>query len=182
MAGSFLEADRTPLIRTYGTYVDTYRTYVRPALSSRLARPMAAEATCRALDAAQGRGTPPLRGDRRSSPRSSRSSATPELLDRRSIAVGPFARLDAGAVAGRDGKTRGVISNLFGSQATFQAETMERALDAGDWIEQLDYPAPADHPDAGAWLDAFFAGRVGARAAPGRQAEGRLRRRCGRCG
>ena len=80
-----------------------------------------------------------------------------ELLDRRSTAVGPFARLDAGAVAGRDGKTRGVISNLFGSQAAFQAETMERALHAGDWIESLDYPAPADHPDAGAWLDAVFA-------------------------
>jgi hypothetical protein len=80
-----------------------------------------------------------------------------ELLDRRSTAVGPFARLDAGAVAGRDGKTRGVISNLFGNQAAFQAETMERALDAGDWIESLDYPAPADHPDAGAWLDALFA-------------------------
>ena len=98
-----------------------------------------------------------------------------ELLDKRSTAVGPFARLDAGAVAGRDGKTRGVISNLFGSQAAFQAETMERALDAGDWIESLEYPAPADHPDAGAWLDALFAARVGARAAPGRQAEGRLR-------
>ena len=80
-----------------------------------------------------------------------------ELLDQRSTAVGPFARLDAGAVAGRDGKTRGVISNLFGSQAAFQAETMERALDAGDWIESLEYPAPADHPDAGAWLDALFA-------------------------
>lgn len=80
-----------------------------------------------------------------------------ELLDRRSTAVGPFARLDAGTVAGRDGKTRGVISNLFGSQARFQAETLQRALDAGDWIESLEYPAPADHPDAGAWLDAVFA-------------------------
>ena len=80
-----------------------------------------------------------------------------ELLDRRSAAVGPWARLDAGAVAGRDGKTRGVISHLFGSQAAFQAETMERALDAGDWIEQLDHPAPADHPDAASWLDALFA-------------------------
>ena len=58
-----------------------------------------------------------------------------EALDRRSIAVGPFARLDAGAVAERDGKTRGVISHLFGSQAAFQVETMARALDAGDWIE-----------------------------------------------
>ena len=34
---------------------------------------------------------------------------------------------------------------------------MARALDAGDWIEQLEYPAPADHPDAGAWVDALFA-------------------------
>jgi hypothetical protein len=79
-----------------------------------------------------------------------------ELLDRRSAAVGPWARLDAGAVADRDGKTRGVISHLFGSQAAFQAETMERALDAGDWIESLEYPAPSDHPDAGAWVDALF--------------------------
>ena len=80
-----------------------------------------------------------------------------EALDRRSIAVGPFARLDAGAVAERDGKTRGVISHLFGNQAAFQAETMERALDAGDWIEQLELPEPADHPDAGAWVEALFA-------------------------
>ena len=81
-----------------------------------------------------------------------------EQLDRRSTAVGPWARLDAGAVAGRDGKTRGVISHLFGSQAAFQAATMERALDAGDWIEQIEFPAPPDHPDAVAWVDAFFTG------------------------
>jgi hypothetical protein len=80
-----------------------------------------------------------------------------EALDRRSAAVGPFARLDANAVAERDGKTRGVISHLFGSQAAFQAETMARALDAGDWIEEIEHPAPADHPDAGAWVDALFA-------------------------
>ena len=79
-----------------------------------------------------------------------------EALDRRSAAVGPFARLDANAVAERDGKTRGVISHLFGSQAAFQAETMARALDAGEWIEELEHPAPADHPDAGAWVDALF--------------------------
>jgi hypothetical protein len=79
-----------------------------------------------------------------------------EALDRRSLAVGPFARLDAGAVAERDGKTRGVISHLFGSQAAFQAETMARALDAGEWIEELEHPAPADHPDAAAWVDALF--------------------------
>ena len=92
-----------------------------------------------------------------SSPRCEQIKRDSEALDRRSIAVGPFARLDAGAVAERDGKTRGVISHLFGSQAAFQAETMERALDAGDWIEQLELPAPADHPDAGAWVEALFA-------------------------
>ena len=80
-----------------------------------------------------------------------------EALERRSIAVGPFARLDATDVAERDGKTRGVISHLFGSQAAFQSETMERALDAGEWIEQLEHPAPADHADAGAWVEALFA-------------------------
>ena len=26
-----------------------------------------------------------------------------------------------------------------------------------DWIEQIQYPAPDDYPDVGAWLDAFFA-------------------------
>ncbi len=51
-----------------------------------------------------------------------------ETLDLHSIAVGPFARLDANEVAARDGKTRGVISNLFGNQAAFQAETMSLAL------------------------------------------------------
>ena len=81
-----------------------------------------------------------------------------ELLDERSIAVGPFARLDANAVAARDGKTRGAITNLFGSQAAFQAETMALALRAGDWIERIEYPAPADHPTAEAWVDALLIG------------------------
>lgn len=81
-----------------------------------------------------------------------------EKLDERSIAIGPFARLDANAVAALEGKTRGAISNLFGSQAAFQAETMARALSAWDWIEQIDPPAPADFPDAEAWVEAFFTG------------------------
>jgi hypothetical protein len=81
-----------------------------------------------------------------------------EELDDRSIALGPFARLDANAVAAQEGKTRGVISNLFGSQAAFQAETMALVLSAGDWIEQIDYPDPGDFPTADAWVDAFFAG------------------------
>jgi hypothetical protein len=81
-----------------------------------------------------------------------------EQLDREAIAVGPFGRLDANAVAAHDGKTRGAITNLFGSQAAFQAETMALVLSVGDWIEQIEYPAPEDFADADAWLDAFFAG------------------------
>ena len=66
-------------------------------------------------------------------------------------------RLDSNAVAAKDGKTRGTISNLFGSQAAFQAETMALALSARDWIEQIEYPSPGDYPTADAWVDAFFA-------------------------
>jgi AcrR family transcriptional regulator len=79
-------------------------------------------------------------------------------LDRQAIAIGPFARLDAGSVAARDGKTRGAITNLFGSQATFQAETMALALSASDWIERLTYPDPADHSTAEEWLDVLLTG------------------------
>jgi hypothetical protein len=82
-----------------------------------------------------------------------------QRLDERAIAVGPFARLDAGAAAAHDGKTRGAITNLFGSQAAFQAETMGLALSAGYWNEKIKYPAPADFPTADAWVDAFFAGQ-----------------------
>jgi hypothetical protein len=81
-----------------------------------------------------------------------------ELLDGEAIAVGPFARLDANAVAAHDGKTRGAITNLFGSQASFQAETMALVLSVGDWIELIEYPAPEDFATADAWLDAFFGG------------------------
>jgi hypothetical protein len=81
-----------------------------------------------------------------------------ELLDAQSIAVGPFARLDANAVAAHDGKTRGAITNLFGSQAAFQVETMALALSAADWVERIEYPAPQDFATAEAWVDALFAG------------------------
>lgn len=81
------------------------------------------------------------------------------MLDDLAIAVGPFARLDAGAVAARDKKTRGAITNLFGSQASFQVETMMLALSAGDWIDRIEYPAPADYRMAEEWVDAFFAGQ-----------------------
>jgi hypothetical protein len=82
-----------------------------------------------------------------------------ESLHTGSVAIGPFASLDANAVAARDGKTRGVIANLFGSQAAFQAETMALALSADEMIEQIVYPRPADYPSADEWVDAFFAGQ-----------------------
>lgn len=84
--------------------------------------------------------------------------ADSRLLDRSSIPVGPFARLDAGAVAAREGKTRGAISNLFGSQAAFQAETMGLALSVRDLVELLEYPAPADFDSAEGWLDELLVG------------------------
>jgi hypothetical protein len=79
-----------------------------------------------------------------------------ERFNDRAIAIGPFARLDAAVVAASDDKTRGAITNLFGSQLVFQAETMALALSAGDWIEQIKFPAPADYPTAEAWVDAFL--------------------------
>ena len=77
-----------------------------------------------------------------------------EALDAGTVAIGPFARLDANAVAARDGKTRGVITNLFGSQAAFQAETMALAL-------ERDRPDRADRvPATGGLSDR---GRMGRR-------------------
>ena len=78
-------------------------------------------------------------------------------LDQGALAVGPFARLDAEAVAARSGKTRGAINNLFGSQAVFQTETMTLVLDSSDWIERIEYPDPAEHATEEAWVAAFFA-------------------------
>jgi hypothetical protein len=79
-------------------------------------------------------------------------------LDDQAMAIGPFARLDANAVAARDGKTRGAITNLFGSQAAFQAETMALVLRAGDWIERIEYPDPTSFASAEDWLDAVLTG------------------------
>ncbi len=79
-----------------------------------------------------------------------------KLLGEQAIAVGPFARLDAEDVAAHDGKTRGAITNLFGSQAAFQAETMALALDASDRVARIKFPAPAEFKDAEAWIDALL--------------------------
>jgi hypothetical protein len=79
-----------------------------------------------------------------------------EALDASAIAVGPFARLDANAVAAADGKTRGAVTNVFGSQAAFQVATMELALSASELIAAIEYPQPADYETAEQWVDAFF--------------------------
>ena len=83
--------------------------------------------------------------------------ADAERLDRGAIAVGPIARVDANAVAAEDGKTRGAITNLFGSQAAFRARTMELMLNAEEQLDRVDYPAPADFASADEWVDALFA-------------------------
>jgi hypothetical protein len=80
-------------------------------------------------------------------------------LDKRLIAIGPFARLDAGAVAAREQKTRGAVTNLFGSQASFQAETMALALMASHWLDEIVYPALTEYQTAEEWVDAFFVGQ-----------------------
>ena len=142
-------------VRTVRTYLDTYRTYPdvrRQGYAAAIARqpPSRARSTL-GKEAARARYVEmgelavleQIREDARA-------------LDERALAVGPFARLDANAVAASDGKTRGAITNLFGSQASYQAETMALALSAGDWIEELVYPDPAAFPSAEAWVDALF--------------------------
>lgn len=78
-------------------------------------------------------------------------------FERDVLAIGPFARLDAGAVAARDGKTRGAITNLFGSQATYQTRTMGMVLDAAEISELADWPGPAEFAEPEDWVAAFFA-------------------------
>lgn len=82
------------------------------------------------------------------------------LIDAQKIAIGPFARLDAEKVAARDGKTRGAITNVFGSQAAFQQATMALALSATTLIEEIDYPQPEAFSDAEGWVQAFFLGQA----------------------
>lgn len=83
--------------------------------------------------------------------------ADARLLAGDAMAIGPFARLDAAAVAARDGKTRGAITNLFGSQAAYQARTMGMVLDAAESSGDVDWPRPSDFADAEPWVTAFFA-------------------------
>lgn len=74
------------------------------------------------------------------------------------LPVASFARLDADEVARRVGKTRGSITNLFGSQAAFQLATMmvgiDEFVDIGG-VHEVDYPAPSAYPDPEGWLQAL---------------------------
>ena len=78
------------------------------------------------------------------------------LLDAGAAAIGPFARLDANAVAAREGKTRGVISNLFGSQAAYQAAVFQRVVCWDEWVAMAEIPSPYDFAAADDWLDALL--------------------------
>jgi hypothetical protein len=80
-------------------------------------------------------------------------------LDAQPFAIGPFARVDASEVAERDGKTRGAITNLFGSQAAYQAEVMSLVLDAETTSDIGQVPDPAAFERAQDWVDAFFLGQ-----------------------
>ena len=148
-------------LHTYGTYVDTNGTYVPRAVNSFEPdyREPAVTTPPRALDAPRP-ATLHRYVEIGELVALEQIKTDSEALDAGSVAIGPFARLDANAVAARDGKTRGAITNLFGSQAAFQAETMALALSAADLIEQIDYPAPADYPSADEWVDDFFAGEA----------------------
>ena len=81
-----------------------------------------------------------------------------KILDAGSIPVGPFARLDAGAVAAQDGKTRGAITNLFGSQAAFQAETMALVAERRRLDREARVPGAVRLPDRGGVARRVLAG------------------------
>jgi hypothetical protein len=70
--------------------------------------------------------------------------------------LGQFARLDASQVAAIEGKTRGAITNLFGSQIAYQAASMTGAAVSGQddmgGIDEAAYPACSDFPQADAWI------------------------------
>jgi AcrR family transcriptional regulator len=86
--------------------------------------------------------------------------AEAEEIDGSDVAtpLAAFARLDAGEVARRVGKTRGSITNLFGSQASFQAATMLFGFsdfeDMGG-VREVEFPAPVAFPDPESWLEAL---------------------------
>jgi hypothetical protein len=76
--------------------------------------------------------------------------------DERRVAVGPFARLSAEAVASQDeGRSRGAVTNVFKSQRRFQLEAMALALEDPAAIEDVGPPDPRGFANPEAWIEAF---------------------------
>ena len=67
------------------------------------------------------------------------------------------------------------VTNVFGSQSAFQAETMALALSAWEFVERIEYPDPAAFATADEWVDAFFAGESARGPAHGADARGDVR-------
>ena len=78
------------------------------------------------------------------------------LAEDRALALGPFARLQAGTVVEELGKTRGAINHLWGSQEAFRAAVMHVFLnDPGLGAEDVPNPAPGEFADLDGWIHAF---------------------------
>jgi hypothetical protein len=80
------------------------------------------------------------------------------MADDRAFAVGPFARLRADVVVDELGKTRGAITNLWGSQEAFRAAVMNVFLnDDSLGVDDVRYPEPDDFVSLDEWIDAWAA-------------------------
>lgn len=78
------------------------------------------------------------------------------MADDRAFAVGPFARLRADVVVDELGKTRGAITNLWGSQEAFRAAVMNVFLnDDSLGLDDVQYPHPSDASTIDEWVDAW---------------------------
>lgn len=83
------------------------------------------------------------------------------MADERAFALGPFARLKTDVVLGGLGKTRGAINHLWGSQEAFRAAVMHVFLnDDSLGVDEVQYPAPADHATLDDWIVAWAATEI----------------------
>ncbi len=80
------------------------------------------------------------------------------MADDRAFAVGPFARLRADGVVDSLGKTRGAITNVWGSQEAFRAAVMNVFLnDVSLGVDDVRYPDPVEAATIDQWIDAWAA-------------------------
>jgi hypothetical protein len=80
------------------------------------------------------------------------------MADDRAFAVGPFSRLRADGVVDELGKTRGAITNVWGSQEAFRAAVMNVFLnDVSLGIDDVHYPDPVEAATLDGWIDAWAA-------------------------